>query len=165
MNTEFLKQAHERVPSIPVLVNLISKRTKQLIAGEKPLVKPLSSDEDKVDTALREVAEGRLISEVDFDVSRPLDVKLLDVVSAIEVDRQVLVYHQIVCSDVDDVQGDIGKRCRATTHGVLALGKLLVVNGDPCKRRRRKREGGCGHNGKRKCGCAPYGPNLCFSHF
>ena len=67
MNVELLKKAHERVPSVPVLVNLISKREKQLIAGEKPLVKPLSSDEDKVDTALREVAEGKLISEIDFD--------------------------------------------------------------------------------------------------
>jgi len=67
MNTEYLKKAHERVPSIPVLVNLISKREKELIAGKKPLVKPLSFDEDKVDTALREVAEGRLISEIDFD--------------------------------------------------------------------------------------------------
>ena len=26
MNIEFLKKAHERVPSVPVLVNLISKR-------------------------------------------------------------------------------------------------------------------------------------------
>ena len=67
MNVELLKKAHERVPSVPVLVNLISKREKQLINGEKPLVRPLSSDEDKVDTALREVAEGKLISEIDFD--------------------------------------------------------------------------------------------------
>ena len=51
MNVEFLKKAHERIPSVPVLVNLISKREKQLIAGEKPLVMPLSSEEDKVDTA------------------------------------------------------------------------------------------------------------------
>ena len=67
MNIELLKKAHERVPSVPVLVNLISKREKQLINGEKPLVRPLSSDEDKVDTALREVAEGKLISEIVFD--------------------------------------------------------------------------------------------------
>ena len=60
MNGELLKKAHERVPSVPVLVNLISKRVKQL-------VRPLSSEEDKVDTALREVAEGKLISEIDFD--------------------------------------------------------------------------------------------------
>ena len=67
MNIELLKKAHERVPSVPLLINLISKRAKQLIAGEKPLVRPISSDEDKVDTALREVADGKLISEVDFD--------------------------------------------------------------------------------------------------
>lgn len=76
MNVELLKKAHERVPSVPVLVNLISKREKQLIAGEKPLVRPLSSDEDKVDTALREVAEGKLVSEVDFDaIARAEDAK------------------------------------------------------------------------------------------
>ena len=57
-------------------MNLISKREKQLINGEKPLVRPLSSDEDKVDTALREVAEGKLISEIDFDaIARAEDAK------------------------------------------------------------------------------------------
>ena len=76
MNIEFLKKAHERVPSVPVLVNLISKREKQLIAGEKPLVMPEPSEEDKVDTALREVAEGKLISEIDFDaIARAEDAK------------------------------------------------------------------------------------------
>jgi len=76
MDTELLKQAHERVPSVPVLVNLISKRVKQLINGDKPLVRPLSSDEDKVDTALREVALGKLISEIDFDaIARAEDAK------------------------------------------------------------------------------------------
>ena len=76
MNVEFLKKAHERVPSVPVLVNLISKREKQLIAGEKPLVMPESAEEDKVDTALREVAEGKLISEIDFDaIARAEDAK------------------------------------------------------------------------------------------
>ena len=76
MDTELLKQAHERIPSVPVLVNLISKRVKQLINGEKPLVRPKDSDEDKVDTALREVAEGKLISEIDFDaIARAEDAK------------------------------------------------------------------------------------------
>lgn len=76
MNVELLKAAHERVPSVPVLVNLVSKRVRQLIDGEKPLVRPLSSDEDKVDTALREVAAGKLISEIDFDaIARAEDAK------------------------------------------------------------------------------------------
>ena len=67
MNTELLKKAHERVPSIPVLVNLVSKRMHELINGQKPLVKPLTADEDKCDIALAEVAAGRLIAEIDFD--------------------------------------------------------------------------------------------------
>jgi DNA-directed RNA polymerase subunit K/omega len=67
MNVEYLKKAHERVPSVPVLVNLISKRVRQLINGDKPLLRPLSAFEDKVDTALREVAEGKLIAQIDFD--------------------------------------------------------------------------------------------------
>ena len=76
MNVELLKKAHERVPSVPVLVNLISMREKQLIDGQKPLVRPLNSDEDKVDTALREVAEGKLIAEIDFDaIAKAEDAK------------------------------------------------------------------------------------------
>ena len=67
MNSELLKKAHERIPSVPVLVNLISKRERELINGAKPLVRPLSLDEDKCDMALREVAEGKLIAEIDFD--------------------------------------------------------------------------------------------------
>ena len=67
MNNELLKKAHERIPSTPVLVNLISKRERELIGGAKPLVRPDSLDEDKCDIALREVAEGKLIAEIDFD--------------------------------------------------------------------------------------------------
>lgn len=67
MNNELLKKAQERVGSIPVLVNLISKRERELINGAKPLVRPLSLDEDKCDVALREIAEGKLVAEIDFD--------------------------------------------------------------------------------------------------
>ena len=67
MNSELLKKAHEKIASVPVLVNLISKRERELINGAKPLVRPESLDEDKCDIALREVAEGKLIAEIDFD--------------------------------------------------------------------------------------------------
>ena len=66
MNVELIEKAKVRFPSVPVLVNLVSKRVRQLNLGERPLVKPLSPDEDKADIALREIAEGLLISEVDF---------------------------------------------------------------------------------------------------
>lgn len=66
MNVELIEKARVRISSVPVLVNLVSKRVRQLNMGERPYVKPLSMDEDKADIALREIAEGLLISEVDF---------------------------------------------------------------------------------------------------
>ena len=89
MNNELLKKAHEKIPSTPVLVNLISKRERELINGAKPLVNPSSLltdddirkhrsalDVDKCDIALREVAEGKLIAEIDFDaIAKAEDAK------------------------------------------------------------------------------------------
>lgn len=67
MNLELLEQAKARIPGIPVFVNVVSKRVRQLNAGERPYVKPAFPDEDKIDIALREIAEGKLVAEVDFD--------------------------------------------------------------------------------------------------
>ena len=89
MNAELLKKAHEKVPSVPVLVNLISKRERELINGAKPLVNPVTLltdddrannipalDVDKCDIALAEVAEGKLIAEIDFDaIAKAEDAK------------------------------------------------------------------------------------------
>jgi DNA-directed RNA polymerase omega subunit len=67
VNIELIEKARARVPSVPVLVNLVSRRVNQLNKGERPLVKPLSAEEDRADIALREIAEGLIISEIDFD--------------------------------------------------------------------------------------------------
>ena len=89
MNAELLKKAHEKIASVPVLVNLISKRERELINGAKPLINPttlLTEDDvkksrsaldvDKCDIALAEVAAGRLIAEIDFDaIAKAEDAK------------------------------------------------------------------------------------------
>ena len=76
MDSKLLKAAHEKIPSVPVLVNLISKRERELINGAKPLVKPESLDVDKCDIALREVVEGKLVAEIDFDaIAKAEDAK------------------------------------------------------------------------------------------
>lgn len=67
MNIELLELAKARVPSVPVLVNMVSLRFRELNAGMRPLVMPLSADEDRLDIVLREIAEGKLQSEYDFD--------------------------------------------------------------------------------------------------
>ena len=89
MNAELLKRAHERIPSVPVLVNLVSKRERELINGAKPLINPqtilteedkrknrTALDVDKADIALAEVAEGKLVAEIDFDaIAKAEDAK------------------------------------------------------------------------------------------
>ena len=89
MNAELLKKAHEKITSVPVLVNLISKRERELINGAKPLVNPdtlltaedrakhrTGLDVDKADIALAEVAQGKLIGEIDFDaIAKAEDAK------------------------------------------------------------------------------------------
>lgn len=66
MNSDLLDKAKTRVPSVPVLINMVSKRVRQLNAGFRPYIKPANPDEEKVDIALREIAEGALIAEMNF---------------------------------------------------------------------------------------------------
>lgn len=67
MNLDMLEKARTRVPSIPVLINLVSKRTRELNRGARPFVRPESKFEDKSDIALREIAEGLVVAQVDMD--------------------------------------------------------------------------------------------------
>lgn len=66
MNLELLEATRNRVPSIPVLINMVSLRVRQLNAGARPYVKRLSKDEEKVDIALREIMEGKLTAEIEL---------------------------------------------------------------------------------------------------
>lgn len=75
MNLEALAKARLRVPCIPVLINLVSRRSKQLHRGERPLLMPLSPEEDKSDIALREIAEGLVLPEVDMQTVEEYDEK------------------------------------------------------------------------------------------
>jgi DNA-directed RNA polymerase omega subunit len=45
---------------------MVSKRVNQLNAGFRPYVKPKDLNEDKLNIALREIAEGKLTAEIDF---------------------------------------------------------------------------------------------------
>ena len=62
MNAQYLDRAKEKMPNVPLLVNTVSKRVRQLIAGERPMVKPDFKDQELLDIALKEIAEGKLIA-------------------------------------------------------------------------------------------------------
>ncbi len=65
MNTTLLQQARERINNIPVLINVVSRRVRQLNAGQRPLLKP-ERDMSNMDIALAEVADGKLTAETAF---------------------------------------------------------------------------------------------------
>ena len=71
LNIDLIHAAKDRVSSVPVLVNMVSKRVRQLNAGHRPLVKP-KVGEERTDVALREIAEGKLIAEIDFSAAPAL---------------------------------------------------------------------------------------------
>ena len=71
MNVQLLQAAKLRIPNIPVLVNMVSMRVHQLINGQRPLFKLENPDEELEDIALREIADGLIVAEIDF--SEPTD--------------------------------------------------------------------------------------------
>jgi DNA-directed RNA polymerase subunit omega len=63
MNAEFCKKAAEKVGNPNVLVNLVSRRVRQLTSGGGGLSRPLISDPGNLgaaDIALREIIEEKI---------------------------------------------------------------------------------------------------------
>lgn len=71
MNPNYLEKAKQKISNIPLLINVISRRVRQLNAGHRPLVKPDHPNMDNLDIALKEVAEGKLTAEITFTPARP----------------------------------------------------------------------------------------------
>ncbi|MEI8351503.1 MAG: DNA-directed RNA polymerase subunit omega [bacterium] len=72
LNAELIEKAKQKVASVPLLVNIVSRRVRQLNAGMRPYLKPTSQNEEKVDIALREIIEDKLTAEIGFfDSSSP----------------------------------------------------------------------------------------------
>ena len=72
MNMEYLLSARERIPNVPLLINVVARRVLQLNAGQRPMIKPESPNMQTVDMALLEISEGKLTAEINFAAS-PLD--------------------------------------------------------------------------------------------
>ena len=65
LRDDYLKEAHKIIPDPNALINVVSRRAKQLKFGNKPLVESLERLEPE-DIALREIIEGK-ISYQPFD--------------------------------------------------------------------------------------------------
>lgn len=63
MRDDYLAKAHAVIPDPYILVNVISRRVKQLRRGSRPLVESLEKLLPE-DIAMREIAEGKISYEL-----------------------------------------------------------------------------------------------------
>jgi len=59
MRDNYLKEAQQVVPDPNILINMVSRRVKQLKFGNKPLIESLERLSPE-DVALREIIEGKI---------------------------------------------------------------------------------------------------------
>jgi DNA-directed RNA polymerase subunit omega len=71
MRNDYLQAALKVIDDPTILVNVVSRRVKQLKRGNRPLVESLEKLSAE-DTALREIAEGKITYELatDADLAR-----------------------------------------------------------------------------------------------
>ncbi len=66
MREEYLREAHKLIPDPNILVNLVSRRVKQLKFGQKPLIESLEKL-DPEDVALKEIIDGKISYQLGDD--------------------------------------------------------------------------------------------------
>lgn len=66
MNQTYLNEAKVRMPNIPLLINVVSRRVRKLNQGDRPLSKPDHPHMSNMDIALKEIAEGKLTAEITY---------------------------------------------------------------------------------------------------
>jgi DNA-directed RNA polymerase subunit omega len=64
INTKLLEQAQQKVPSPELLINIVTRRVRQLAQGHRPMVQTEPRMEYP-DIALKEIVEGKLSFEVE----------------------------------------------------------------------------------------------------
>jgi DNA-directed RNA polymerase subunit omega len=62
-----LEAARERISNVPLLINVVSRRVRQLNRGQRPLVKVDNPNMSRMDLVLKEIAEGTLTAEIAFE--------------------------------------------------------------------------------------------------
>ena len=70
VNTNYIELARQRVPNIPLLINIVSRRVRQLNQQARPMVKSDTPQMSNMDIALKEIAEGKLSAEIAFAPTR-----------------------------------------------------------------------------------------------
>ena len=68
MRDDYIQEAQKIIPDPNILINVVSRRVKQLKYGQRPLVESLERLNPE-DVALREIIEGK----IDYELFDPVD--------------------------------------------------------------------------------------------
>lgn len=63
MNSKYITSAQQQVPNTELLINLVSRRARQLAQGHRPLTQT-DPHMDFADIALKEISEGKFSYEI-----------------------------------------------------------------------------------------------------
>jgi len=63
LRNDYIREAQKVIPDPNILINVVSRRVKQLNLGQRPLVESLERLSPE-DTALREIIEGKITYEL-----------------------------------------------------------------------------------------------------
>jgi DNA-directed RNA polymerase subunit omega len=69
MNIKYLDAARQQVPSTEILINMVSRRVRQLAQGHRPLTL-VEGHMDPTDIALKEISEGKFNYEIQ-EIEKP----------------------------------------------------------------------------------------------
>ena len=64
MKSKYFEPARQQIPTPELLVNIVSKRVRQLTQGHRPLIL-IDPKMDFADIALKEISEGKIGYELD----------------------------------------------------------------------------------------------------
>ena len=68
MKSKYMDAALQRVNNPELLVNIVSRRVRQLAQGHRPLIQPEPKMEN-LDIALKEISDGKLAFEMNAEVN------------------------------------------------------------------------------------------------
>ena len=68
MNAQYIDEASKMIPEQQLLINMVSRRVRQLNAGSRPLIE-VEPGTGLADIALQEIAQGKIIIAQDFAVA------------------------------------------------------------------------------------------------
>ncbi len=68
MKSKYLPDALQRIPNIELLINVVSRRVRQINQGHRPLTQT-DPRMEPADIALKEIAEGKLTFELSDEVA------------------------------------------------------------------------------------------------